>query len=155
MERNLINDIFYKIPEIHVHHELLLTSLKTKLDVWDTKQTVGDVLLSIVIFKLDSTAQFNSTLPYDCLYFVFVNFKFAKISVIETYISFVNNYRTSQEAFRICKEQSSLFSKFVEQQAKDHRGKLTLKDLIIQPVQRIPRYELYIKVNLFLLYSTL
>jgi hypothetical protein len=27
----------------------------------------------------------------------------------------VNNYRTSQEAIRICKEQSSLFSKFVEQ----------------------------------------
>ena len=38
-----------------------------------------------------------------------------------------------------------MFSKFVEQQAKDHKGKLTLRDLIIQPVQRIPRYELYIK----------
>lgn len=72
-------------------------------------------------------------------------FKFAKQSVIETYISFVNNYRTSQEAIRISKEQSSIFCKFLEQQAKDHRGKLTLKDLIIQPVQRIPRYELYIK----------
>jgi Rho guanine nucleotide exchange factor 17 len=65
--------------------------------------------------------------------------------VIETYISFVNNYRTSQEALRICKEQSSVFIKFIEQQAKDHRGKLTLRDLIIQPVQRIPRYELYVK----------
>lgn len=65
---------------------------------------------------------------------------------METYISFVNNYRTSQEAIRISREQSSVFAKFVEQQAKDHRGKLTLKDLIIQPVQRIPRYELYIKV---------
>lgn len=46
------------------------------------------------------------------------------------------------------KDQSNIFSKFVEQQAKDHRGKLTLKDLIIQPVQRIPRYELYIKVRI-------
>ena len=53
----------------------------------------------------------------------------------------------SQEAIRLCKEQSNLFSKFVEQQTKEHRGKLTLKDLIIQPVQRIPRYELYIKVG--------
>lgn len=65
--------------------------------------------------------------------------------MIETYISFVNNYHISQEAIRNAKEQSSLFSKFLEQQAKEHRGKLTLKDLIIQPVQRIPRYELYIK----------
>ena len=71
---------------------------------------------------------------------------------METYISFVNNYRTSQEAIRICKDQSSLFSKFVEQQAKDHRGKLNLKDLIIQPVQRIPRYELYIKVKVSLIF---
>lgn len=63
----------------------------------------------------------------------------------ETYTSFVNNYRTSQEAIRQCKEQSSLFNKFLEQQIKEHRGKLTLKDLIIQPVQRIPRYELYLK----------
>lgn len=59
----------------------------------------------------------------------------------------MNNYRTSQEAIRISREQSNIFSKFIEQQAKDHRGKLTLKDLIIQPVQRIPRYELYIKVS--------
>ncbi|RNA40340.1 rho guanine nucleotide exchange factor 17, partial [Brachionus plicatilis] len=117
VDRNLINDIFYKIPEIHVHHELFLSWLKTKFDTWDSHQTIGDILFNI----------------------------FAKQSVIETYISFVNNYRTSQEAIRISKEQSSIFCKFLEQQTRDHRGKLTLKDLIIQPVQRIPRYELYIK----------
>lgn len=48
VERNLINDIFYKIPEIHVHHELLLSSLKIKYESWDTRQTVGDILLNIV-----------------------------------------------------------------------------------------------------------
>jgi hypothetical protein len=48
VERNLINDIFYKIPEIHVHHELLLSSLKSKFDIWDTRQTIGDLLLNIV-----------------------------------------------------------------------------------------------------------
>ena len=49
VERNLINDIFYKIPEIHVHHELLLSSLKSKFDAWDTRQTIGDLLLNTVI----------------------------------------------------------------------------------------------------------
>ena len=48
VDRQLLNDIFYKIPEIHVHHELLLSSLKAKFDVWDTRQTVGDILLNIV-----------------------------------------------------------------------------------------------------------
>ena len=48
VERNLINDIFYKIPEIHVHHELLFSSLKSKFDNWDSQQTIGDILLNIV-----------------------------------------------------------------------------------------------------------
>ncbi len=64
--------------------------------------------------------------------------------MIETYTSFVNNYKTAQIAIRLCRDFSS-FNKFLEQQARDHRGKLTLRDLIIQPVQRIPRYELYVK----------
>ena len=64
--------------------------------------------------------------------------------MIETYTSFVTNYSTAQIAIRLCRDFSS-FNKFLEQQARDHRGKLTLRDLIIQPVQRIPRYELYIK----------
>ena len=50
VERNLINDIFYKIPEIHVHHELLLSALVSKLEAWDSRQTVGDLLFNIVSF---------------------------------------------------------------------------------------------------------
>ncbi|CAF1262464.1 unnamed protein product [Rotaria magnacalcarata] len=113
---DLINDIFYKIPEIHIHHTAFLLSLSQKLTQWDNKQTVGDLILQM----------------------------FTRTSIIETYTSFVNNYKTAQIAIRLCRDFSS-FNKFLEQQARDHHGKLTLRDLIIQPVQRIPRYELYIK----------
>ncbi|CAF1236085.1 unnamed protein product [Rotaria sordida] len=116
ISNDLLNDIFYKIPEIHIHHTAFLISLSQKLSEWDNKQTVGDLLLQM----------------------------FTRTSVIETYTSFVNNYKTAQIAIRLCRDSSS-FNKFLEHQARDHRGKLTLRDLIIQPVQRIPRYELYIK----------
>ncbi|CAF4079262.1 unnamed protein product [Rotaria sordida] len=116
VSNELINDIFYKIPEIHIHHTAFLLSLSQKLNQWDNKQTVGDILLQM----------------------------FTRTSVIETYTSFVNNYKTAQIAIGLCRDISS-FNKFLEQQARDHHGKLTLRDLIIQPVQRIPRYELYIK----------
>ncbi|CAF1243460.1 unnamed protein product [Adineta ricciae] len=116
VSNDLINDIFYKIPEIHIHHTAFLISLSQKLTQWDNKQTVVDLLLQM----------------------------FTRMSVIETYTSFVNNYKTSQMAIGTCREMSS-FNKFLEQQARDHRGKLTLHDLLIQPVQRIPRYELYLK----------
>ncbi|CAF4100089.1 unnamed protein product, partial [Adineta steineri] len=116
VSNDLINDIFYKIPEIHIHHTAFLISLSQKLSQWNNKQTVGDILLQM----------------------------FTRTSVIETYTGFVNNYKTAQIAIRLCRDFSS-FNKFLEQQARDHRGKLTLRDLIIQPVQRIPRYELYLK----------
>ncbi|CAF1211758.1 unnamed protein product, partial [Didymodactylos carnosus] len=116
ISNDLVNDIFYKIPEIHMHHTAFFISLTQKLALWDNKQTIGDLLLQT----------------------------FAKQSVIETYTSFVTNYKTAQEAIRLCRDSSS-FNKFLEQQAKEHRGKLALRDLIIQPVQRIPRYELYTK----------
>ena len=32
--------------------------------------------------------------------------------------------------------------------AREHKGKLALDSLLIMPVQRIPRYELLIKVGL-------
>ena len=66
------------------------------------------------------------------------------MSVIESYTSFIENYDRAQLALNVCRDSSS-FNKFVEQQIRDHRGKLSLHDLLIQPVQRIPRYELLIK----------
>ncbi len=48
ISNDLVNDIFYKIPEIHIHHTAFLISLSQKLTQWDNKQTVGDVLLQMV-----------------------------------------------------------------------------------------------------------
>lgn len=38
--------------------------------------------------------------------------------------------------------------------AREHKGKLALDSLLIMPVQRIPRYELLIKVCMHPLLST-
>ena len=38
---------------------------------------------------------------------------------------------------------------FFQQRARDHKEKLTLQDLMIMPVQRIPRYVLIITVSKF------
>lgn len=51
VSNDLINDIFYKIPEIHIHHTAFLISLSQKLSQWDNKETVGDILLQMVKFS--------------------------------------------------------------------------------------------------------
>ena len=38
------------------------------------------------------------------------------------------------------------FAYFIKTMAREHKGKLALDSLLIMPVQRIPRYELLIKV---------
>ncbi|KAL7671626.1 hypothetical protein ACOME3_006517 [Neoechinorhynchus agilis] len=111
-----LNDIFYKIPEIHVHHQLFLFSYKKKIERWNDKETIGEII-------------FNT---------------FTKSSLLETYVGFIGNFLRSQEVLKTCKEIPA-FAKFLENQAKDNERKLALMDLLIQPVQRIPRYELFLK----------
>lgn len=114
---SVVDEIFYQIPAILVHHEILLDELRKRLDHWDIRQKVGDIFLDV----------------------------FTKQSVIETYTSFINNWKTAKEAIRTTCQQKQAFARFLEAMAREHKGKLALDSLIIMPVQRIPRYELLIQ----------
>ena len=116
IDDGIVTDIFYKIPEIKMHHHVLLNSLEHRVKNWDSSQIIGDIL-------------------QNC---------FTKESVIETYEAFINNWPKAQESLKLANQKAS-FTKFSEHQVKEHRRRLKLDDLIIQPVQRVPRYELFIK----------
>ena len=88
ISNDLLNDIFYKIPEIHIHHTVktilffiidndflfvsfdekkaFLISISQKLSQWDNKQTVGDLFLQTVIFSSRTIVRryFSSRLVY-------------------------------------------------------------------------------------------
>ena len=116
IDDGIVTDIFYKIPEIKMHHHVLLNSLEHRMKNWDSSQTIGDIM-------------------QNC---------FTKESVIETYEAFINNWPKAQDSLKHANQKAS-FTKFSEHQVKEHRRRLKLDDLIIQPVQRVPRYELFIK----------
>ena len=46
IESNVVDEVFYQIPEILGHHELFLERLKDRLNNWDSKQNVGDVFVN-------------------------------------------------------------------------------------------------------------
>ncbi|XP_055333318.1 uncharacterized protein LOC129584915 [Paramacrobiotus metropolitanus] len=117
VEKTLAENMFYQIPAIKCHHENLLTELKRRMECWDTRQKIGDVIVH----------------------------EFTKESVIDTYTAFINNWKTAKDAIKLAKITKPNFAKFLEQCAREHRGKLNLDALLIMPVQRIPRYELLIK----------
>ena len=48
VESNLVDDIFYKINEIYMHHATFLTFLREALKDWTSKTTIGDIISNTV-----------------------------------------------------------------------------------------------------------
>lgn len=117
VESNLVDLIFYQIPEILKHHEAFLDTLRQRLSNWDSKQKVGDVFVEA----------------------------FTKQPIIDTYTAFINNWKLAKEATKTAVSAKPAFARFLENMSREHKGKLTLDAILIMPVQRIPRYELLIK----------
>ncbi|XP_039150522.1 uncharacterized protein LOC6727647 isoform X2 [Drosophila simulans] len=114
IDTRTVDEIFFMVPDILEIHEKFLSDLKSRLDDWDVQQKVGDAFMDT----------------------------FSKLEVLEVYTSFVNNCNRAKNAIRSMKHQRPSFSKFLETTAREHKGKLTLDNLLIKPVQKFPNYEL-------------
>ncbi|XP_044314770.1 uncharacterized protein LOC108041272 isoform X2 [Drosophila rhopaloa] len=114
IDTRTVDEIFFMVPDILEIHEKFLGDLKNRLDDWDVQQKVGDAFMDT----------------------------FSKLEVLEVYTSFVNNCNRAKNAIRSMKHQRPSFSKFLESTAREHKGKLTLDNLLIKPVQKFPNYEL-------------
>ncbi|XP_017037547.1 rho guanine nucleotide exchange factor 17 isoform X2 [Drosophila kikkawai] len=114
IDTRTVDEIFFMVPDILEIHEKFLGDLKQRLDDWDVQQKVGDAFMET----------------------------FSKLEVLEVYTSFVNNCNRAKNAIRSMKHQRPSFSKFLESTAREHKGKLTLDNLLIKPVQKFPNYEL-------------
>ncbi|XP_024217361.1 rho guanine nucleotide exchange factor 17 isoform X2 [Halyomorpha halys] len=120
IDAGIVDEIFYQIPEILMHHEIFLEELRRRLEAWDINQKVGDLFLET----------------------------FTKQSVIDTYTAFINNWKNAKDAIKASTQSKPAFARFLENMAREHKGKLALDSLLIMPVQRIPRYELLIQTLL-------
>ncbi|CAI9732281.1 rho guanine nucleotide exchange factor 17-like [Octopus vulgaris] len=118
LDENTVATIFHMVPEILTHHSIYLDFLNNVWENWDSKSsTLGDIII----------------------YF------FSKQTVLDSYLSFVDNYKKSGNALENDLLTKSSVSKFIEQCQRESGSKLSLKDLIARPIQRIPRYELLIQ----------
>ncbi|CAG9793606.1 unnamed protein product [Diatraea saccharalis] len=65
--------------------------------------------------------------------------------VMDTYMSFINNLRRARETIKAAASSRPAFARFLEAMARDHKGKLSLDNLLIKPVQKFPSYKLLIQ----------
>ncbi|XP_022323866.1 rho guanine nucleotide exchange factor 17-like isoform X2 [Crassostrea virginica] len=118
VDENLVDNIFYMIPEILMHHTVYRNALDRVWTNWDSEtSTMGNVISAT----------------------------FSKQTVIDCYLSFVENYKTSGKVIENALTTKSSVQKFIEQCHKESGNKLSMKDLIVRPIQRIPRYELLLQ----------
>ncbi|KAF7662145.1 hypothetical protein LDENG_00243830 [Lucifuga dentata] len=113
----LVDEMFYQIPEILEHHELFLEQVTGCVSQWHDRQTVGHLLIQ----------------------------SFSKETLANMYSAYIDNFLNAKDAVRIAKEAKPAFHKFLEQNMRENKEKQALGDLMIKPVQRIPRYELLVK----------
>uniref|UniRef100_A0A3B4GF55 Rho guanine nucleotide exchange factor 17 n=1 Tax=Pundamilia nyererei TaxID=303518 RepID=A0A3B4GF55_9CICH len=117
----LVDEMFYQIPEILEHHEQFLEQVSGCVSQWHDRQTVGHLLIQ----------------------------SFSKEALANMYSAYIDNFLNAKDAVRIAKEAKPAFHKFLEQQnMRENKEKQALGDLMIKPVQRIPRYELLVKKDL-------
>ncbi|XP_032453905.1 uncharacterized protein LOC100123336 isoform X2 [Nasonia vitripennis] len=113
----IVDEIFYQVPAILSHHEVFLEELRKRLETWELRQTIGDVFLEV----------------------------FTKPVVLETYTLFLDNWKSAKKAIKTTCQAKPAFARFLETMEREHKGKLGLDQLLIKPVQKIPRYELLIQ----------
>ncbi|XP_036744495.2 rho guanine nucleotide exchange factor 17 [Manis pentadactyla] len=114
---SLVDEIFDQIPELLEHHEQFLEQVRHCVQTWHAQQKVGDLLVQ----------------------------SFSKDVLVNIYSAYIDNFLNAKDAVRVAKEARPAFLKFLEQSMRENKEKQALSDLMIKPVQRIPRYELLVK----------
>uniref|UniRef100_A0A8C5D4B6 FYVE, RhoGEF and PH domain-containing protein 3-like n=1 Tax=Gouania willdenowi TaxID=441366 RepID=A0A8C5D4B6_GOUWI len=115
--QDVITGIFSNISSIYCFHDkFLLPELKTRITgEWESNPRIGDILQKLAPF-------------------------------MKMYGEYVKNFDRAMDLVNTWTQRSSQFKSVVQNiQKQDVCGNLTLQHHMLEPVQRIPRYELLLK----------
>ncbi|XP_070696170.1 FYVE, RhoGEF and PH domain-containing protein 1 [Pempheris klunzingeri] len=113
---DVVQGIFSNICSIYCfHQQFLLPALQKRMDEWDSNPRIGDILQKLAPF-------------------------------LKMYGEYVKNFDRAMELLTAWTERSAPFKTIVQEIQREERcGNLTLQHHMLEPVQRIPRYELLLK----------
>ncbi|KAM6978099.1 FYVE, RhoGEF and PH domain-containing protein 1 [Aplochiton taeniatus] len=113
---DVVQGIFSNICSIYCfHQQFLLPALQKRMEEWDLNPRIGDILQKLAPF-------------------------------LKMYGEYVKNFDHAMELVNTWMERSQTFKAIVHGiQHEERCGNLTLQHHMLEPVQRIPRYELLLK----------
>ncbi|XP_013004769.1 FYVE, RhoGEF and PH domain-containing protein 4 isoform X3 [Cavia porcellus] len=112
----MVNKIFSNISSIHAFHsKFLLPELEKRMQEWETTPRIGDILQKLAPF-------------------------------LKMYGEYVKGFDNAMELVKNMTERIPQFKSVIEEiQKQEICGSLTLQHHMLEPVQRIPRYEMLLK----------
>uniref|UniRef100_A0A673JMS2 FYVE, RhoGEF and PH domain-containing protein 1-like n=1 Tax=Sinocyclocheilus rhinocerous TaxID=307959 RepID=A0A673JMS2_9TELE len=112
----VVMGIFSNICSIYCfHQQFLLPALEKRMEEWDLNPRIGDILQKLAPF-------------------------------LKMYGEYVKNFDRAMELVNTWMQRSSQFKAIIHNIQKEEMcGNLTLQHHMLEPVQRIPRYELLLK----------
>lgn len=112
----VVTKIFSNISSIYAFHsQFLLPELETRMNLWNTTPQIGDILQKLAPF-------------------------------LKMYGEYVKNFEKAMALLKTWMGRSLQFKAIVEEiQKQEICGSLTIQHHMLEPVQRIPRYELLLK----------
>ncbi|XP_038635865.1 FYVE, RhoGEF and PH domain-containing protein 4a isoform X3 [Scyliorhinus canicula] len=112
----VVTKIFSNISSIYTFHsQFLLPELETRMNLWNTTPQIGDILQKLAPF-------------------------------LKMYGEYVKNFEMAMGLLKTWMSRSPQFKAIVEEiQKQEICGSLTIQHHMLEPVQRIPRYEMLLK----------
>ncbi|XP_068615873.1 FYVE, RhoGEF and PH domain-containing protein 4-like, partial [Brachionichthys hirsutus] len=112
----VVKNIFSNISSIHIFHgQFLLPDLQKRMGEWETTPRIGDILQKLTPF-------------------------------LKMYAEYVSNFDQAMELVKQWTDRSPQFKAILQEiQSQEACGFLTLQHHMLEPVQRIPRYEMLLK----------
>eukprot|EP01119_Soliformovum_irregulare_P011525 TRINITY_DN2902_c0_g1_i2.p1 TRINITY_DN2902_c0_g1~~TRINITY_DN2902_c0_g1_i2.p1 ORF type:complete len:493 (-),score=117.27 TRINITY_DN2902_c0_g1_i2:34-1512(-) len=111
----LISTVFGPMESLYEYHQGFLKSLSSRVEAWGPSQKIGDLFLD-------------------------------KTDFLVIYSEYANNFNTAMYTLAEQKEKNRLFANFVKTVEQNPMVKMQdLGSLLIEPIQRIPRYQMLLK----------
>ncbi|XP_034444134.1 FYVE, RhoGEF and PH domain-containing protein 4a isoform X8 [Hippoglossus hippoglossus] len=113
---DVVKNIFSNISSIHTFHsQFLLPDLEKRMGEWASKPRIGDILQKLTPF-------------------------------LKMYAEYVKNFEKAMELLKQWSDRSPQFKSTIQEiQTHEACGSLTLQHHMLEPVQRVPRYEMLLK----------
>ncbi|XP_051546718.1 FYVE, RhoGEF and PH domain-containing protein 4-like isoform X3 [Myxocyprinus asiaticus] len=113
---DVVKGIFSNVGSIYTFHkDFLLPDLETRMSQWESTPRIGDILAQLAPF-------------------------------LRMYAEYVKNFDNAMDLLKQWTERSAQFSAIIQDiQSLEFCGNLTLQHHMLEPVQRVPRYEMLLK----------